>query len=219
MKLYPAIVTAHLLGGLGLLALLAAQSQSAERRPLALPPGLVALVGVVAVLSVVQISLGGWVSTNYAVLACSDFPTCQGRWWPPMDFAHGFTVLRPLGLAGNGEPIPFAALTAIHMVHRIGAAVVLVAIGILVWRLWHTGLAARRWALALAGVAAWQLASGLGNVVLGWPLLAAVAHTGGAAALITLLSLMLSRVHQTRRAPGDAPARHTMASGLPTAAS
>jgi cytochrome c oxidase assembly protein subunit 15 len=166
-----------------------------------------------------QAALGGWVSTNYAVLACSDFPTCQGRWWPPMDFAHGFTVLRPLGFAGNGEPIPFAALTAIHMVHRIGAAVVLVAIGILAWRLWHTGLAARRWALALASVAAWQLASGLGNVVLGWPLLAAVAHTGGAAALITLLSLMLSRVHQTRRALGDAPARHTMASGLPTAAS
>jgi cytochrome c oxidase assembly protein subunit 15 len=136
-----------------------------------------------------------------------------------MDIAHRFTVLRPLGVGSNGEPIPFAALTAIHMVHRIGAAVVFVAIGILAWRLWHAGAAARRWALALAGVAAWQLASGLGNVVLGWPLAAAVAHTGGAAALITLLSLMLARVHRTQRATGDAPARHTLASGLPTAAS
>ena len=122
MKLYPAIVTAHLLGGLVLLVLLVIQSESYRPQPLALPASLRRAVLVVAVLAVVQIALGGWVSTNYAVLACRDFPTCQGAWWPPMDFDHGFTLLRELGAGKDGGYLPFAALTAIHVTHRIGAA-------------------------------------------------------------------------------------------------
>ena len=192
MKLYPAIVTAHLLGGIGLLALLAAQAQAYARAPLALSTGLHAGALAVFALSVVQVALGGWVSTNYAVLACSDFPTCQGSWWPRMDFEHGFTVLRELGAGKDGGYLPFAALTAIHMVHRLGAGVVFIAIALLGWRLHADGRAeTRRWAWAITAVAAWQLASGLSNVVLGWPLVAAVAHTGGAAALVTLLTVML----------------------------
>jgi heme a synthase len=202
LKLYPAIVTAHLLGGLGLLALLAVQSQAYVRTPLPLARGLQAGLGLLALLSLLQIALGGWVSTNYAVLACADFPTCQGGWWPDADFEQGFTVLRPLGLGADGQAIPFAALTAIHLAHRIGAAVVFVALGLMVWRLAVSGeRMQRRWAAALAGVAAWQLASGLGNVVLGWPLVAALAHTAGAAALVTLLAVMLTRAWQAARAP------------------
>ena len=72
-----------------------------------------------------QIALGGWVSTNYAVLACSDFPQCQGSWWPSMDFAHGFSLWRELGETRQGDGLPFAALTAIHFVHRLGAVVVI----------------------------------------------------------------------------------------------
>ena len=97
MKLYPAIVTLHLLGGLGLLALLAAQLEAYRRAPLPLPGALYRTALAVFVLCVVQIALGGWVSTNYAVLACTDFPTCQGAWWPAMDFDHGFTIWRALG--------------------------------------------------------------------------------------------------------------------------
>ena len=78
MKLYPAIVTAHLLGGLVLLALLVVQSESYRPVPLLLPASLRRSVAIVAVLAAAQIALGGWVSTNYAVLACRDFPTCQG---------------------------------------------------------------------------------------------------------------------------------------------
>ncbi|HUG23813.1 COX15/CtaA family protein [Piscinibacter sp.] len=199
MKLYPAIVTLHLLGGLGLLALLAAQGQAYVPAPLPLSRGLVLGTVAVFVASVVQVALGGWVSTNYAVLACSDFPTCQGAWWPTMDFDHGFTVLRELGAGRDGEAIPFAALTAIHVVHRFGAIVVFTAIALLCWQLVASGDAAqRRWAGALAGVAAWQLVSGLSNVVLDWPLVAALAHTGGAAALITLLTLLLVRARQAQ---------------------
>ncbi|GAP36321.1 COX15/CtaA family protein [Piscinibacter sakaiensis] len=197
MKLYPAIVTAHLLGGLGLLMLLAAQAQGYQPRPLVLGAGLRrALWGLLA-LSLVQVALGGWVSTNYAVLACRDFPTCQGRWVPEMDFAHGFAVLRELGAGKDGGYLPFAALTAIHWVHRVGALCVFVALGAVAAALWRSREpAARRGAAWLAGIAAWQLASGLSNVVLGWPLVAAVAHTGGAAALLTALTVLVVRMRQ-----------------------
>jgi heme a synthase len=206
MKLYPAIVTLHLLGGVGLLALLAVQTQNDRRVPLTLSRNL--YLGTIAVmaLSVMQIALGGWVSTNYAVLACTDFPKCQGSWWPPMDFDHGFTVLRELGAGKDGGYLPFAALTAIHMVHRIGAAVVFTAMAVLVLRLRADGQAStRHWAHIITAVAAWQLVSGLSNVVLGWPLLAAVAHTGGAAALVTLLTVMLTRAHQASRVEIEQP--------------
>ena len=205
MKLYPAIVTLHLLGGLGLLALLAIQSQLPVQQKLSLSPALRRSVMVVTLLTIAQIALGGWVSTNYAVLACTDFPTCQGSWWPDMDFDHGFTVLRELGAGKDGGYLPFAALTAIHMVHRLGAAVLLVVIGALVWRLLATrDLALRPWAMALAGAMAWQVASGLSNVLLDWPLLAAVAHTGGAAVLLVVLAMLL-----TRSRPERAAAVHT----------
>jgi len=199
MKLYPAIVTLHLLGGLGLLVLLAVQSQGHVRMPLRLQGGVHAGVWIVFLLSIAQIVLGGWVSTNYAVLACTDFPTCQGQWWPAMDFEHGFTVLRELGAGKNGGFLPFAALTAIHVSHRIGALVVLSAMLWLAWRL-HASRnpAQQRWSVALGAVALWQFASGLSNVVLGWPLVAALAHTAGAAALITLLAVMLARARLAR---------------------
>ena len=197
MKLYPAIVTLHLLGGLGLLALLAIQAEVYTPRTIALAPavrrGLVAVTG----LAIVQIALGGWVSTNYAVLACSEFPTCQGSWWPDMSFADAFQLQRPLGGDGAGGFLPFAALTAIHMAHRIGALIVLPAILALAWALLAgAGREARPWARALAGIAAWQAASGLGNVLLGWPLIAAAAHTAGSAALVVVLTILLVRARQ-----------------------
>jgi cytochrome c oxidase assembly protein subunit 15 len=206
MKLYPAIVTAHLLGGLGLLVLLAAQAEAYREAPLPLSPRLLAGVWTVFALTIAQAALGGWVSTNYAVLACSDFPTCQGAWWPEMDFAHGFTVRRELGMGHDGTAIPFAALTAIHMVHRLGALALFAALGLLAWRLLATGGAAqRRFGLGLLGLAAWQFASGLSNVVLGWPIVAAVAHTGGAAGLVTLLTVLLARAHRAQGHPAALP--------------
>lgn len=209
LKLYPAIVTAHLLGGLTLLGLLTLLAAAPERGRLAdaARPGLRAgLVGLL-LLVVLQISLGGWVSTNYAVLACTDFPTCQGRWWPTMDFEHGFAIFRPLGTGKEGGWLPFAALTAIHMTHRLGAVLVLGALLAAAAVLLRCGPALRPAAGALAGLAAWQLASGVSNVVLGWPLLAAVAHTGGAAVLIVVLLrliLRLSPARGPRRAEGPA---------------
>jgi cytochrome c oxidase assembly protein subunit 15 len=201
MKLYPAIVTAHLLGGVGLLALLAAQAQGTIRAPLPLPRPLVAATRVVLVLCWLQTALGGWVSTNYAVLACTDFPACQGSWWPEMDFRQGFWLGRELGETREGDWLPFTALVAIHYVHRLGAYLVLAAVGLLAWWLRAAGRGEpplRRWAGTLAGLALWQFASGLSNVFLGWPLVAAVAHTGGAAALVAALTVLLTRARQAR---------------------
>jgi cytochrome c oxidase assembly protein subunit 15 len=202
LKLYPAVVTAHLLGGLALLALLVAQAGSAERGSVPVSPRLRRGLLAVAALAVAQIALGGWVSTNYAVLACSDFPTCQGRWWPETDFQHGFTLLRPLGVGAGGELLPFEALVAIHLAHRLGALLLLPALVLLAWHLASTPVL-RRLAGGLLAVAGWQLASGLGNVVLGWPLAAAIAHSGGAAALVWLLSKAVLRT----RAEADARSR------------
>jgi cytochrome c oxidase assembly protein subunit 15 len=201
MKLYPAIVTLHLLGGIGLLVLLALQAEAYAPAPLALSVPLRRGLAAVALLALVQIALGGWVSTNYAVLACRDFPTCQGNWWPAMDFAEAYTVVRELGRTGDGGWLPFAALTAIHYTHRLVAYLLLAALVLLAWRLHRRGdTASRRWAGAFVAVASWQLASGLGNVVLGWPLVAALAHTGGAAVLAVLLAVLLARVAQAQAA-------------------
>lgn len=212
LKLAPAIVTLHLLGGIGLLVLLALQARQAQPAPLPLPDGLRRAAWGVAALLALQIALGGWVSTNYAVLACRDFPTCQGAWWPAMDFEHAFTLWRGLGRTGAGDFLPFAALTAIHVVHRAVALLVLAALALLAWRLLANGLAAaRRFAAGLLALGALQLATGLANVVLGWPLLAAVLHTGGAAALAVLLTFLLTCAAQGR----ERPARQATAMPLP----
>ncbi|MBM3387335.1 MAG: heme A synthase [Betaproteobacteria bacterium] len=186
MKLFPAIVTLHLLMAMGLLALLCLQTVRYDGwRSVDIAAGLRRLLWLALALLLVQTALGGWVSTNYAVLACRDFPTCQGQWWPQMD-AQGFVLWRELGLRADGQPLPFEALTAIHFVHRHMAWLVL---ALLCW----SGVRLRTVA-ALAGhgralllLSALQLLTGLSNVVLGWPLLAAVLHTGGASALIIVL--------------------------------
>jgi cytochrome c oxidase assembly protein subunit 15 len=216
MKLFPAIVTLHLLGGLALLALLCVQAvrfqQAAPGQgPLALAPGLRLGLWVTAALVVVQATLGGWVSTNYAVLACSDFPMCQQSWWPAMDFQQGFTVWRTLGHTPDGAPIDFSALTAIHYVHRLAAYVVLAALALLAWRLRRAGALSlqARW---IAGLAVWQFATGVSNIVLDWPLVAAVSHTGGAAALVVVLTWALGA---SRTAGAVAPVTRTVSSRLP----
>jgi cytochrome c oxidase assembly protein subunit 15 len=192
LKLFPVIVTLHLIGGLVLLVLLCAQAardaqSNGQLQVTALAPALHTLLVVTCVLAACQIALGGWVSTNYAVLACNEFPTCQNSWWPDMDFSQAFQVWRPLGRLQDGSHIQFAALTAIHYTHRLMAYAVFAALIALAWKLRRVpGLSLP--ARGLAGVALWQFATGLGNVVLDWPLAAAVSHTGGAAALVLLLT-------------------------------
>ncbi len=138
MKLQPAIVTLHLLGGTVLLALLTWIALREAPAPRITNAPRVQGAAVVALIAVfIQIALGGWVSSNYAVMACPDFPLCQGEFLPPMDFSHGFTWWRALGRTGEGELVSFQSLVAIHWTHRMFAVVVVAAIGGLVWLMWR----------------------------------------------------------------------------------
>ncbi|WP_395057940.1 heme A synthase [Polaromonas sp.] len=215
MKLFPLIVTLHLLGGLILLALLQAQAvryaqAHGARRPVLLPRGVGLLLAATFVLLWLQIALGGWVSTNYAVLACTDFPSCQGSFWPAMNFREGFTFWRALGAGLDGNNISFQALTAIHYVHRLAAYGVFAALLALAWQLRRIP-AMRLYGNWVGGLALWQFATGLSNVVLGWPLIAAVSHTGGAAALVVVLT---GALFSSRRGPDTSSTAKSGASSL-----
>jgi heme a synthase len=135
------------------------------------------------------------------VLACTEFPTCQGAWIPSMDMRQGFEIWRELGQTGQGATIALPALTAIHVVHRMFAFVVFGALGYAAWMLYRQ--AHKQPAAWIAGLLLWQLMTGLSNVVLGWPLLAAVSHTGGAAGLVlvcvsTFMRMRVSKVAQKK---------------------
>lgn len=187
LLLKPAIVTAHLLGGMAVLGLLAwiALRASGVRRAAA-SPGLVAALRVGLLLLIGQIALGGWTSTNYAALACPDFPTCHGSLWPETDYRNAFHVVRELGMTADGEPLSFAALTAIHWMHRIGAVLVGGFLLVLGWRLSRQSSSGPMGAALIGGVLL-QIAIGIANVLFSLPLALAVAHNAGAALLLGIL--------------------------------
>lgn len=197
--LKPLIVSAHLLGGMTTLSLLlwlwlrerGESSHVYYARVDHLRASAVFGLALVAI----QIALGGWVSTNYAALACTDFPVCQGAWMPPMDFEHGFTLRRELGETASGELLPMAALTAIHWVHRVMALTVTLYLGWLVQRLLRTpGYAGM--GLAIGGLLVLQVSLGISNVLLSLPLAVAVAHNAGAALLLASLVLLNYRLRR-----------------------
>ena len=200
LKLQPVIVTTHLLLGMGLLALLAWLGARADHllkpsKPRQATGNRAALVTlrVLALMSaallLVQLALGGWVSTNYATLACLDYPLCGGQLVPPMDFEHGFTLWRELGKTAAGRYLPFSALTAIHWVHRNFALIVAAGLGWTAWRAWSQP-ALRATARHIALVLALQFASGLATVFLSFPLAIAVLHNAGAALLVLLVTML-----------------------------
>lgn len=201
LKLWPQVVTAHLLGGFATLSLLWLLWLRLEPSvPLSRDLRGHALVGIVVL--VAQIALGGWVSSNYAALACPDFPTCQTRWWPETDFRQGFDVFQHIGPNYLGGLMDSAARAAIHMSHRVGAIAVLLILGALAWRLLRMD-DGRRLGMALAAVLALQLGLGIGNVVLGLPLWVATAHNG----LGALLLLVMIAVNRRAFAAGPSMVR------------
>jgi cytochrome c oxidase assembly protein subunit 15 len=200
MLLTPAIVTAHLLGGLAVLCLLAWLRMRQGRggwEGIISTSGLRAFAAVAFAVLVAQIALGGWVSTNYAALACPDFPMCRGKWLPPMEFANAFHVVRELGMSAEGGVLPVEALVAIHWVHRAGAIVAAVVLVALAGRLLVTpggkGLGA-----GLLALLALQVALGVMNVFAGLPLAVAVAHNAGAALLAAWMVRINYRLNSTR---------------------
>jgi cytochrome c oxidase assembly protein subunit 15 len=195
MKLFPLIVTMHLMGGMLLLVLLLVQLLRQRHAPgtgeqQALPVGIYVLSCLCFASVWIQVGLGAWVSSNYAVLACDTYPLCQNSWWPDMNMDKAFELWRALGLDAQGHALPFQALTAIHMVHRWHALVPALLLTLLAFAWLRSGLVTQgRLLLSLLFV---QFATGISNAVLGWPMLAALMHTGTAAALLLLLTWVLA---------------------------
>ena len=199
LKLLPLVVTAHLLGGMTLFALLAyialrltivsmGNVENAALRSMAM---------IAIILLAVQIALGGWTSANYAALACgTDFPTCLGQWRPPTDFHSAFILWRGIGVDYEGGVLDAAARTAIQLAHRLGALIVF-AYGLLLALLAARRRETRTLALALGAALLLQVALGIGNVVLGLPLVTATAHNGGAALLLLVLLALIVRLRPT----------------------
>jgi cytochrome c oxidase assembly protein subunit 15 len=201
LKLTPIVVTLHLLGGMTTLALLAwlwqrqrqdiaaVRTLDAER----LKPFAALALGMVFL----QIALGGWVSSNYAALACADFPTCKGVWLPPMDMHHAFQFVRALGQTAQGDLLPLEALTAIHWMHRVGALLTFIIVGWLAIKMLRVPALAKA-GLLIALVLIIQVALGITNVLLSLPLPVAVAHNGVAALLLLTLVVLNFRLRKAR---------------------
>ena len=202
LLLKPAIVTAHLFGGLATLSLLWWMALATDRRS---RPGAErtlrkwAVVGL-AVLAA-QIFLGGWVSTNYAAVACPDFPTCQRAWWPEMDFREAFVLWRGLGIDYEGGVLDHPARVAIHFTHRIGAVVTALVLGVLAWLAARHGASrgVRGAGLALAGTLVLQLLVGPVMVLQTFPLGLATLHNAVAALLVLCVVALLRFLHPPRR--------------------
>lgn len=198
--LKPFIVTAHLVGGMTTLALLAWLWQRESGPSLAGMANVrdLRIWGVLALGAVaVQIALGGWVSTNYAALACQDFPLCHGEWVPQMDFYHAFTLHRELGMDAQGNLLSLESLTAIHWTHRLWALAVLLLVGIAALKLLkRRGLSA--WGALLGVLLAAQIGMGIANVWMSLPLALAVAHNAGAALLLATLVVINFRLFRMR---------------------
>jgi len=202
LLLKPLVVTAHLLGGLTTMALLWWMALRVDRttRPRG-EHGLRRLAVLGLLVLGLQIALGGWVSTNYAALACPDFPTCQRSFWPQMDFRDAFVLWRGLGIDYEGGVLDHPARVAIHYVHRLGALVAAAVLGLLAWRAIRTGQsrAVRAAGTALAVLLAVQLTLGPTMVLKALPLGLATAHNG-MAALLLLAVVALLRFLWTPRA-------------------
>jgi len=198
--LKPVVVMAHLLGGLTTLSLLLWMAWRSTPEARLLSAHSLALRGWAWLglgLLAVQIALGGWVSANYAALACgTDFPTCLGQWWPTTDFSEGFVMWRGIGVDYEGGVLDSAARSAIHLVHRLFAVLVAAYLCALAWRLLKApGLAGWAWLLLAATTA--QVVLGISNVVFGLPLWVATLHTAGAVVLLATLVSLLARLRSS----------------------
>jgi cytochrome c oxidase assembly protein subunit 15 len=196
LLLDPRVVLAHLLGGLATLALLVYLGRWRSTRFPSPTPALRALGLAAAASLVLQISLGGWTSANYAAIACPDFPTCNTQWWPEIaDFKEAFVLTREFGVNYENGVLDFPARVAVHFTHRLGAllAAVLVALlGLILVR----QAATRADGAAVLAVLVLQLSLGVSIVLLGVPLPVAVLHNGVAALLLLAVINANQRIRQ-----------------------
>lgn len=199
--LKPIVVMGHLLGALGMFSLLVWIAWRASHLPITVADSrLRGLLRVGLAVLIIQIALGGWVSANYAALACGggawqigNFPQCVGQWWPQQNFFEGFALFRNIGVDYEGGVLDGPSRIAIQMGHRFWAIATTIYLIWLAWRMWPLpGL--RVWAIALWIVLGLQILFGVLNVKLAMPLVVGVLHNGGAVALTFILVSLLARL-------------------------
>lgn len=208
-QLKPVVVMAHLLGGLAVFSMLvwaAARSAAIVPVPPPVAPKLRPLLWLAMIVLVLQIALGGWTSANYAALACPDFPTCQGAWWPDTDFREAFILWRGIGVDYEGGLLDATARATIHLSHRVGAIVATLVLVVLAVALLRQRTL-RALGATLLALLTLQIGLGISNVVFGLPLPVATAHNGVAALLLATLVLTASRLI-------PAPASHDVGRGV-----
>ena len=200
LLLKPVIVTLHLLGGMTILGVLvwlamnhfSEQTNASARNSVSRNW---AIIGIVILFS--QIALGGWVSSNYAALACTEFPLCDSQWMPQVDFKHGFQVIRELGVTQDGTPLSPEAMNAIHWTHRVGALVTSVYLLLLGLKILKESGVRIYGGLVLFFLAA-QVSIGVANIVYSLPLPLAVAHNAGAALLVMAMVMLTYKLKPGR---------------------
>ena len=196
LLLKPAIVTAHLMGGMSTLAILTWMTHrhwGVMSASFLTSNNLRLLVRGALVILLVQIFLGGWTSTNYAALACTDFPTCHGAWVPEMDFASAFHWVRELGVDAAGKPLEISAFVAIQWTHRLGALITFTYLGLLGLRLLRESHL-RKLASIMLLLLVVQVSLGIANLLLHLPLVLAVAHNMVAALLLMMVVVLNSKI-------------------------
>ncbi len=196
LLLKPAVVTSHLLGGmtvLGILTFLMHRNYGTHRENFVSNKFERKIIRFSLVLLFIQIALGGWTSTNYAALACTDYPTCHGSLIPEMDFYNAFTIFRELGVTSIGEPLSLEALHAIQWVHRMGAIVLLVYLLFVAYIL-KVNQGFNMWRNVLILVISLQFIIGIANLLLHLPIVLATLHNLGAALLVVILVGINSRI-------------------------
>lgn len=201
--LKPVIVTLHLLGGMLILATLV--SMHARENPSWVKNNAFhtqSAAWLVTAVILFQIALGGWTSTNYAAMACIDYPLCQGQWIPDdLDWSHAFVFNRELGQTSDGQMLSLQTLTAIHWTHRSFALVVLIACVTLALHLRKKADTANMGNWLFAAIV-FQVLIGISNVWLQWPLSLAVLHNTGAAILLAISVFISVQTGKTEVAVG-----------------
>lgn len=197
MRLYPIVVMGHLLGGFSVVSILwwLRGKLSSVKLDNNINSNLLSTIKPLALLSliflIVQLALGGWVSSNYAAVVCNDFPTCQGSWLPEFDFKTAFNLFNAGIFDSPGVALENTARVTIQMSHRIGALIVSILVPITCFKLWQTkNQSLSKWASILMVLLLLQLTLGISNVLAGLPLWVAVMHNGvGALLLLTLIKI------------------------------
>lgn len=194
LRLWPQVVTLHLLGGLVVMLMFLWLHLRLRVTAVSAPPATRSLPrlsrwwAIAALLLALQLALGGWTSSNYAGIACQGFPTCNGQWWPAMDWSEGFYLTQQLGPDYLHGQLHADARTTIHLAHRLGALALGLSLVLLSARYWREARL-RPWLGGMLAAYGLQVGLGIANVVWWLPLGLALAHTAGAVLLALAMAL------------------------------